>query len=520
MNTHGHDETPAIVIPTPPRSRLPRVLAAAAAALALAVLAGAGTIAWFDQRCGGVGNGVRLIGGECIGVTDGSHVFHEEFEEIQALIAAENERVAAQSTPSVTVAMLATFTFGEVSPMDPGRTLRALEGAYTAMMRANDDQDRHLGDTRPLIQLHLANMGSRQKQWEPAVDKLLGMTQDPAPLVAVIGMGVSVPETREAAELLSARGIPMVSSIATADGLDHGHINGLLRTSPSNSAYVRALHRFLQEEGLPERAALVYDTTEEDLFTATLREAYQRELGEYVNASSGEFRGTPLGQQPVPGLFDTITRNICAGKVDTVLYAGRAADLDSFLYALADRSCQEDEVRVLFASIGLSVLNDEEMLARIEGRGITVLYASATDPGWSAEDADRDRPAYHPHFQAAYEEYVGGGAERLNSGYAVIHHDAFAIAATAIRLTNHLEQEGPPKAGDVHAQLMLLHGEHQVRGGSGTLSHSPELGGEAGGKYVPVVQVPLPGEDAPGPEPYVIPADGIEAEDEEGDQEE
>src|SRR5699024_4276458 len=149
---------------------------------------------WEELPCGGYDNGVHSIGGQCVGITDADHIFHESYTEVQNLIAEENERVAGGHV--VTVAVQGTFTFGEVSPMDPVRMQRSLEGAYTAQMRANHTH--HLSDPTPQIRLVLANVGGQQEQWVKVVDDLLPMTEDPdAPLVSVTVMVVITVDTRQ-----------------------------------------------------------------------------------------------------------------------------------------------------------------------------------------------------------------------------------------------------------------------------------------------------------------------------------
>ncbi|MFI6576762.1 hypothetical protein ACIBFB_13245 [Nocardiopsis sp. NPDC050513] len=490
-----------VVIPRPQRFRRLRRLAPALAVAVVLALA-AGTVAVWDRfACGGPGNGVRSVQGQCVGVSDGDHVFHEDFAEIQALIAAENARVAEEGGTVVRIAFLGTLTFGDVSPMDPGRIRRALEGAYTGMMRANHSHD--FGDPSPRIQLVLANMGAQQEHWETVVDDLVAMSAEPVPLVAVVGMGVSVESTRAAAERLAENQIPMVSSAVTADGLDHFEIPGLLRAAPSNSEYVRALRGYLDALEETPRATLVYDTTEPDLFVSTLRDAYRTRLGEYVTGQAQEFSGTTVGDAPRAGLFNTVTLNVCAAGTDTVLFAGRTPDLNAFLDSLAARACADTPVRVLFVVTGLSALADEELMATLEESRITLVHASGIDPRWATGSPDVDVPPGYAAFRAAFAEEVTDDPSALDNGYALVNHDAFAVAASAVRTTNAMELDGPPLPSDVFDQLMLLNSAHEVPAGAGVLSYGPERGGEAVGRYVPVVELPLE-EDQPQERPYVI----------------
>ncbi|MDT0327010.1 ABC transporter substrate-binding protein [Nocardiopsis lambiniae] len=459
---------------------------------------------WDVFTCGGPASGVRLTDGQCVGVTDGSFVYHEEYTEVQADIVRENQRVAEAGGHVVRIALLSTLTFGEVSPMDPARVVSALEGAHTAQMRANHSP--HFGDESPAIQLYLANMGGRQGQWEPVVDALVAMADDEAnPLVAVVGMGVSVESTASVADRLHENGIPMVSAAVTADGLAHPETPGLMRAAPSNTEYVRALRSYLDEQKEPARATLVYDANASDLFVGSLRQAYESRLGAHLVGHPQEYAGTTVGDPPRAGLFHTVVLNICASGTDTVFFAGRTPDLREFLASLAHRPCAGQPFRVLFSVIGLSALDDEEVMGHLAEGDITLVYASSIDPRWSTGDASAEVPPHYASFVNAFHEYIGDDdPAALNNGYALVHHDAFAVAASAVRMTNEMDLgDAPPTAAEVGSQLMLLNSAHEVRAGGGTLSYSDEYGGEAVGRYVPVVELPLKG-DLPRPFPHVI----------------
>ncbi|MCK9871693.1 hypothetical protein MRI28_18960 [Nocardiopsis dassonvillei] len=460
---------------------------------------------WDVFTCGGPGSGVRLSEGQCVGVTDGSYVYHEEYAEVQAAIARENTRVGEEADGHVVrIALLGTLTFGDVSPMDPVRMVRSLEGAHTAQMRANHTP--HFGDQSPAIQLYLANMGGQQESWEPVVDELVAMAGDEEnPLVAVVGMGVSVNSTRDVAARLDVHGIPMVSAAVTADGLAHPETPGLMRAAPSNTEYVRALRSYLDDLEETPRASLVYDANEPDLFVSSLREAYENQLGVYITGHPQEYTGTTVGDPPRAGLFHTVTLNVCASGTDTVLFAGRTPDLKEFLASLASRACSDQPFRVLFSVIGLTAVDDEEVMGYLRDGDITLVYASAVDPRWSTGRAPENAPPHYGSFVNAFHEYVGGeGPDALNNGYALVNHDAFAVAASAVRMTNGMDLNGgPPTAEEVASQLMLLNSAHEVRAGGGTLGYSDEYGGEAVGRYVPVVELPMEGEE-PRPHPHVV----------------
>ncbi|WP_156184668.1 hypothetical protein [Allosalinactinospora lopnorensis] len=221
----GGMHTPAPVLR---RRRRMRLLAWGAVLAALILLAGGLWWAIPPLRCGDLTNGVRRVDGECVGVTDGSFVFDPAFREVQEDIVAENawaaKKAAEEDVPLVKVALLATLTPTDSSAMTHEQVLGALEGAYVALHRANHTPE--LRDSRPFVQLYLANEGSRQQQWEIPVNQITGMTDDDVPLVAVFGQSISTDRTEQAARRLSQAEIPVITGSTTADSLDHDNIEG------------------------------------------------------------------------------------------------------------------------------------------------------------------------------------------------------------------------------------------------------------------------------------------------------
>lgn len=464
-------------------------------------------VVWLPPRlvCGGISSGVRQVDGQCVGVTDGSFVFDPRFHEIEKKIKKENDRVARvakdRGIPLVKVALLTTLTPKRDSPLDHNRIRSSLQGAYVALYRANTTKS--FQDDVPLIQLYLANEGSHQAQWETAVADIEAMTDDDVPLVAVFGQGVSSTRTRAAARRLSDSGIPMVSGVVTADGLDFAHIPGLLRASPSNTDYVTALRRHLDKHKELRTAIMVHDRTEPDLYVTTLRRDYEKLLKPRLKFLPNQpFVGTTFGQNAV-SVFNPIVGNICAVTPDVVLYAGRALDLASFLEALSGRICRDKPLTVLFAVTGVSVHTDKDVMRHLEEGNLTLTLASAVHPGWATGEVEP--PRFFDSFYTAFQDRVGGGPQALENGYAIMYHDALATAVCAIRLNNSQVVTAPPEPEDVRNNLLLLNARNVVKGASGTLSFTENRGGNPGGKYIPIVTYPGAG-DADDGKPYITPA--------------
>ncbi|MEE1928189.1 hypothetical protein V1J52_08275 [Streptomyces sp. TRM 70351] len=490
---------------SPPARTVTRLLAVVGVLALLA--AGVAAAVWLPPRlaCDGPGSGLVERGGECTGVTDGAPAFvpgeaalHEEFRKIQRRIKAENDRVAGQKGPAVKIALLSTLTPRVGSPASAGQILHSLQGAHIAQMRAN--HSRELGDPAPQVQLYLANAGSAHDRWEPVVEELLGMTGDAAPLVAVAGLGPSVEATRQAAERLSAADVPMVSSVASAAGLRHAEIPGLVRVTPSNTDFVSALHAYVGARDDLDSAILVHDESPPDLHVKSLTASFRSLFADELEGHAPQpFQGTSVSSDVPYSFFDPVVRNICGADADMVLFSGRTTDLHHFLDALHVRTCLSDPLSVLFVETGPVIA--EEDVERLRESGITVVHASASDPAWSDGDGaeggpEGGAPAGYAAFEAAYATHLPGAGDTgrlLADGYAVAHHDAVMTAVRAVRLTHTGEDGRDPSAAQTARALFLLNEDNTVRAAGGTLSFSTSRGGDPGAKPVPVLEIPARG---------------------------
>ncbi|MEU3310673.1 ABC transporter substrate-binding protein [Nocardiopsis sp. NPDC055551] len=469
----------------PPR---PRGRGLLVVSLVVALVVGGAVAFGPDLVCGGPLSGLVRVEGECVGVNDGSHVFDPAFTEVQGLIERENTRVAGvaeeDGTPVARIALMTTLTPDGRSPLDTDRVRAAMEGAHVAQVRANQDQTFH-GD-RPLIQLYLANEGSRQQHWRYAVDRLVSLSEDDVPLLAVAGPGLSSDSAERAALELSGHRIPMVSGIVTADGLDASTAPGLMRASPTNSEYVASLVDHVESEHPTAAGILLYDNTEDDTYTATLREAYAEQFADHLPRNELEFTGRAMGQT-APTAFASAVNHICSQQqgLDLVFFAGREDDLDVFVNALAGERCvPEDPLTIVYAATG--VTGGAELHRDLDDGNLDLAMASSTHPGWGRGDVAS--PAGFDGFHEVFVERIDADPARLDDGYAIMHHDAVAVTVHAVRLA--LEEVGGerlPTPEEVRNQLYYLHGAMAVSGAGGDLEYVAGREGNPVGKPVPVV---------------------------------
>lgn len=452
-----------------------------------------------DDSCGGPDSGLRDIDGQCVGVNDGGYVFHESFADIESKIHKLNDEVSGTGR-AVTVALLDPLTPTGTSAVTVEQIRDELAGAYTAQYRINKTPD--AGDKRPLVRLVLANWGSHEMQWRPVVEQLEAMTDDPEPLVAVVGLRLSTRQTEDAAKHLAAHNIPMASAIATADELNAGNIHGFVRASPPNTDYVAAVQGYLRRHPELNTTMTVYDTnsdlqydpktgTGSDLFTKSLRDDFDKGLAHLDAFPKQGFEGKSGPIAVSPDLFSNITANICSVRPRVVPFAGRVVDFGSFLESLRSRPCPDTPLTLIAAGADFGVLRLRTHEAELRKKNLTIVYATETDAqGWA--NGAPGTPRYFPDFYDAFTERGFDPAD-LDEGSAISTHDALLIVTKAARLsTSSHPDHAIPSNIDVLNQLLNLNGLHEVPGASGQLSFSYR-GADSGNpsqKPIPVIEIP------------------------------
>jgi hypothetical protein len=474
--------------------------------VALVGLVAAGVVGWqlWPHECGGAFSGTRLnnkVDGECIGITDGSYLFNdpnkatngddrkivEGINDVQKRIERENNNVAGPDR-YVKVVLLMPLTVSQARP--PAISLRqilySLEGSYIALYRANHSRD--FGDPSAVkLQLLLANQGSRQNADPDFINGILKASQRDHPVVAVIGLGSSVPNTKVAVEHLAQQGIPMVSAVTSADSLTNLPLHWSV--SPSNIEYANRLKAFLEQQDVLRSGVIVYDRNP-DLYTQSLAQAYRDHLGRYIKFPDQPFQGSTLESLAAPNVFLPVVTNLCNAAndhdapLDMVFYAGRLADFGAFTEALKARTCRQRSLTVLVGATGFATAQDYE--ETLSSNNVKVIYATSSDSlSWGKNEPGT--PAGYPAFLEAYHGRGFVDDADLLDGYAIAHHDALATAAQAIRLAALGRQTQAPNPADVTGQFGHLNLAYAVSAASGTLSF-PSEGGRATGRPIPIKQ--------------------------------
>jgi ABC-type branched-subunit amino acid transport system substrate-binding protein len=482
------------------RRRVRRRVVAAVSVVVL--LAGTALAVWTGIRWCGFGSGDSTsAAGECVGLSDGSYTFgNSGLDDVAGKIKTENDRVADGGGNYVRVALLSPLSSG-TGPMSSGEILHAVQGAYVAQWTQNHSGGSY--DLLPQIQLVLANEGSHETHWLTAVRQIEEASTGDHPIVGVVGLGVSLPQTRSAAAHLADHSIPMVGGALSADGLDTGSIPGLLNVSPSNKDYVKALQRYFATRPELTKAMLVADTNL-DLYTNTLRDDFAGEFAAMlVDSPPQGFTGSTLGEpgKPArPALFSYLIQNLCQQGPDLVLFAGRRRDLDPFMDLLSRRSCGEKKFIVVTGATGLSSSSLSDA-ARVSG--ISMIYSTSDNAAQWSKNEGLPPTGYRAFQETLQAQFRDQAEDAIVDGYAVMHHDAVLTMVHAIRTSVQPTERNTvvPEPKEVFSQITNLNGALAVPGASGTLSYSSVNLGRAEGKVVPVLRTTPSGsvEAIPGP---------------------
>lgn len=459
--------------------------------------------------CGGPGSGLIRTDGECVGVTDGSgpYPLSPSLAAVEKKIADENTHAMASGN-AVTIAMLNPLTADASTALSADEIRNEVEGAYTAQYRANNTNA--IGDKTPLIRLVLANEGSHEKQWPQVVTQLEGMVHDKAPLVAVVGLGVSDQETLDGIRELWKHSIPTIAAIDTADQLHYADDSqGFIRVAASNRQYVLSLKKYLATRPDLNTAMLLYDTNSflppekgRDLFAWSLMDDMQKGFPNLIRDIAPQgFAGISGTTGARPDQFADIATKICAVKPAAVLFAGREADLPNLLADLVNRSCRGEAITVVTAGSDLGILGDDS--DELKKWHITVVYAALTDyTDWKA-----GAPGTPPYFTDFTDAFQGRGfsAKDLEDGGAISTHDSVFAAVRAIRNTIPSATPGATvapgsaqmafQAVDVAGQLFNMNVGSLVPGASGDLAFSRHgtdaaASSDPVGKPLPVRSIP------------------------------
>ncbi|MER7010350.1 hypothetical protein ABT324_02830 [Saccharopolyspora sp. NPDC000359] len=465
------------------------------ALLVVAVVAGG--LAWWRpwERCGA---GMSAAGGQCVGLSlDGTPFSSDEVMlDLQRRIDAQNAEITGDDF--ITVVLLNNMT--PVPGSDSAALLNVhhgVMGAIAAQHRANTEA---VVGKAPPVKLLLANYGPGARWQSEAVDEILAHREEQR-IVAVIGLGQSLVETRAAASALSKAKIAVISALASADNMNRDpgteeFIERFHRITPPNVDAANAAVSYLRERDRG-KVMLVRDDSTSDIYARTLGDAFQQAYragfghdvpSEQVFTSPSEppkgvDRATYLQPQ-----FAPIYTQICLVKPDVVYFAGRGADLKAFLGAVGQRgACGMPKIDVLTSDDASSLLGGP--LPEMPGIKADVYYTSvATADMWERTDQTDNRKNYRAFAEAFAELDLD---DDLRDGYAMAHHDALLLAVGTARVVPNVQEN----IKEVADWIDNTYGcDNPLPGATGKIAFTADSHGNPVAKPLPIMRLEPSGE--------------------------
>ncbi|KOY54848.1 MULTISPECIES: ABC transporter substrate-binding protein [unclassified Streptomyces] len=453
----------------------------------------------------------------CVGVNLDSRPFTKgepaRMRKLEDTIRAANEAVQGNSTS--VVLMLNLSPIDDVDTLTYESLYHNIEGAMAAVWRANNTAA--YGST-PGVKLYLANMGSQYGSWQQAVASVK-KNAAAEHISAVVGLGQSTEQTRQAAAAISAQlHIPVIGSTVTgnsmnldpADPAGKRTIPDMFRVSPTNSDSVIAANQYVS--GLRPAVtslAVVADSVADDDYTATLAaeaktrfQAPDRTVTVLPYTSprslpSGAGRQDYLIQQ-----FNLMHANLCQAAPSVVYFAGRGRDLGAFVQNWVQGApCGIPQLRILVGDDASAAIRDDAVLKGLASGRVTVTYTALASPDeWGTECPGSDAKRNYDQFWSAFTgrpdpctkqplATLSGAAPLafdpadLASGQAMLSHDAAVAAISAARH----DEAGVKNPGLETGILHQFYCAQMLPGASGWLSFGAD--GNPVGKPAPIVQL-------------------------------
>ncbi|QNP74667.1 ABC transporter substrate-binding protein [Streptomyces roseirectus] len=439
--------------------------------MGLCVLLGAGAITalvWaadLPDYCQSGNERLVREGGECIGVSDGGHVYISELAKVSRSIKTLNDEVTGGDKPYATVALMIPMTPAAGDKADRDQILREVQGAYLAQYRANKVDDSDIG-----LRLVLANPGRGLDHGRQVADWLGELTRTDDRLRVVFGFNLSTRQNADTIGYLTKdKGIPVVGGPITATDLANdasGRYPGLVKVVPSNRDQAQALSHYLG--GDRSRTFLIQDENSDDLYSRSLRDAFQE-----VTRGAAGGPETYDAAKVLYRDFRQMVGNVCDSRATTVYFAGRPPALADLIRALGDRGCAERPIRVVTVSGASTITLDPDLDwgAFTRGAGLTVEYATITHPdAWKAGARGRPATGGSPDDLAKLTDVIarqpGIGAVDLADGRTITMFDAATTAYKGIE-DRMDDRETVPALADIKESWRRMRGQSKVKGASG-----------------------------------------------------
>ncbi|MDF5751599.1 ABC transporter substrate-binding protein [Spongiactinospora sp. TRM90649] len=405
---------------------------------------------------------------QCVGVTSTVVNFDPFLAPLLGQIDRQNKAIPSEAR-SFTVVYLGPLT------REPGRgdtsPLVGTAGELVGIAARQEGYNRLEGPAR--MRVEFANTGQDYRYAEIVARDLKERAATDESMAAVIGLGWSRAEVRNAIAVLGSAQLPMVGTTSTADNLamiEGGPSAWFFRLAAANSRQARATVEWITKLGVPEGGggrrfhgedvSVLAQKEPNELYSQDLAEWFTRML---PGTSMREFGdGTQLAQA---------VKESCEAGSTLLYFTGRSSLLTTLRDAWAGHCAEKKVVVMASDDVTRTVAND---IRRGEtDLGLQLRFASLTDPRDSS-GASGGRPEH----QKAVEGWVrrATAAKIILPGYSMSHaglgYDAALVVTEALG-------KFLAKGGGTHVRTGIhyyLRGLHVV-GATGEITFSSDAAG-------------------------------------------
>lgn len=410
--------------------------------LVLVVLAGVvtGYVSWSRAHCGdGVwppssGSTLEWTGTQCIGVTDGHHVFDPALADVTEKILEQNEQADGVHGKDPARAYITVADLQALTP-PPGGTdglaaeRESLEGVAVAQAQALRDP------AVPLLRVLIANGGTNMERGTTVAGQLRDLPTGDAPLVGVIGLDHSTQAVDDTVLALAIDGLPTIGASLSEDQLADS--NPLYyQVSPQNrreAAVAAAFATTLRAQGkVDDEVEVFYPDDPGDTYAQNLVKDAQDSFG-LAGFRTKATRFAPSATPPdaiKPGILYPVQngKNTC-GFAGLVYYAGDGVpDFNAFLDGV--RKCPTRPALLADDDVTRYVA---DTAARQQNQSIPFWYTTfATAPTSAAQGAAGDFYDGPVGLNALFPHDKGEHEDPSLDGHAALSYDATQVLIAAV----------------------------------------------------------------------------------------
>jgi len=369
------------------------------------------------------------LGHQCVGLAprgfrffdnpiDGlGETLRHELDHVEGLILDAN-RQARERPGYATVVFLGslspTDTEGYRTELEELRGFAALQGS-----RLN---------TRP-IEIRLANSGAGMSHAVYTAKAIVDEARSDPRLVAVVGLGISKVETRDAIRELAGGAdagvrIPMVGTLLSATSIANT-TSYYHQVAPTNERQAELVAGFASSVVKATKAHIYYSGDPGDLYSQDLKE--QAEIAFEKEEIGFEARPYRTSEDHDGAEIVQLGQHACepGQKPDVIFYAGRADRFASFLESLT--SACADPPRIIADDDVTGFVLDDKLRPYGDLKLNYVSFASSLAWGPNCSDALRT-------FSDAYDQLFGKGSSCRNTkdSHAIVSYDGLLVVIRGI----------------------------------------------------------------------------------------